>query len=78
MVCVPNSILQRDCHADVYAIGMLILQLVLGIDVFNASVSELQQVETHSRDLSPDLMTLLSEIFSGTCTIEQVFDHAYF
>ena len=57
---------------------MLILQLVLGMDLFHASSSELQQVETHTRDLSPDLMTLLELIFCGNCTIDQVFEHAFF
>ena len=41
MVCVPNSVVKRECHADVYSIGMLILQLMLGIDLFHATVVEL-------------------------------------
>ena len=41
MICVPNSVVERDCHADVYSIGMLIMQLVLGIDLFQSTVSEL-------------------------------------
>ena len=78
MVCVPDSILQRDCHTDVYSIGMLILQLMLGIDLFHASIGELQQVETHQRDLSPNLIAFLQLIFSGNCTIEDIFEHEYF
>jgi len=78
MVCVPNSIVLRDCNAEVYSIGILILQLVLGIDLFYATVGELQQVETHTRDLSPTLMTLLELIFSTNCTIDQVFQHEFF
>ena len=37
LVCVPDSVLNRSCNADVYAIGMLILQLVLGLDLFRTS-----------------------------------------
>jgi hypothetical protein len=37
LVCVPDAILKRNCNADVYSVGILFLQLVIGIDLMGAS-----------------------------------------
>ena len=33
LVCVPDSLLKRGCNADVYSLGILCLQLILGFDL---------------------------------------------
>ena len=48
---------------------MLILQLVLGFDLFRASEQELQRVESHAREFSTGFMSALQLIFSGSCDI---------
>lgn len=61
LICIPDSILKRDCKADVYSVGMLALQLVLGIDFNRAGeAEELQNVEPFSVDLSDEFVTMLA------------------
>ena len=57
---------------------MLILQLVLGYDLFRLTDAELQQLEPHEREFSSDFMSALQLIFSGSCTFEQLTSHAFF
>lgn len=57
---------------------MLILQLVLGFDLFRASEQELQRVEAHTREFSEAFMSALQLIFSGSCDITQIFNHPFF
>ena len=44
LICVPDSVLKRGCNADVYALGMLCLQLVLGIDLHKIPKEEVQSI----------------------------------
>ena len=78
LVCVPDATLQTACKADVYAIGFLILQLVLGTDLLRVPESELQRIETCVVNLTPDLLGLVSSLFSGELTVEQTLDHPFF
>ena len=78
LVCVPDSVLNRQCNADVYAIGMLILQLVLGYDLFRATEADLKRLEPHQREFSTEFMSALQLIFSGSCTFEQLTSHSFF
>ncbi len=59
---------------------MLILQLVLGIDLFRAAEVDLRSIESHTRDFSPDLMSVLSTIFSSSesTNFNKLASHPFF
>ena len=78
MVLVPDSVIKRNCKADVYSLGFLILHLLLSIDFFHASDSQLQRLKPEVIDLSPQLMDLLANLFSGNYNIKDVIEHPYF
>ena len=78
MVLVPDSVIKRNCKADVYSLGFLILHLLLSIDFFHASDSQLQRLKPEVIDLSPQLLDLLSHMFSGDFSINDVLQHPYF
>lgn len=79
LICVPDSILKRDCKADVYSVGMLVLQLVLGID-FNKSgeADQLKKVEPFSVNLTDEFMAVLRRFFSGNNHIDWFLEQEYF
>lgn len=72
LVCVPDSILNRGCTADIYSIGLLMLQFVLGLDLFRMTASEIEAIPCHSREMSADLIDLLVKLFSGQCTFADI------
>jgi len=78
LVCVPDSILKRGCNADVFSLGMLMLQLVLGLDLFRATEQDFKRVDAHTREVTAGFIEALQLIFSGTCTFDQVANHPYF
>lgn len=78
MILVPDYVVQRDCKADVYSLGFLMLHLLLSIDLFHASDSQLQRLKPEIVDLSPQLLDLLASMFSGKYTINNVLEHPYF
>ena len=78
LILVPDSIIKRGCKADVYSLGFLMLHLLLSIDLFHASDSQLQRLKPEIIDLSPQLLDLLSKMFSGNFTINDVMEHPYF
>jgi len=78
MILAPDSVIKRDCKADVYSLGFLILHLLLSIDLFHASDNQLQRLKPEILDLSPQLLDLLSNIFAGKFTMDNVMEHPYF
>ena len=78
MILVPDSVIKRNCKADVYSLGFLILHLLLSIDFFHASDSQLQRLKPETIDISPQLLVLLSHMFSGNFNINDVLEHPYF
>ena len=78
LVCVPDSVLQRGCNADVYSVAMLMLELLLGINLFRSSESDLEAVEEHTRQISSELLSALQLMTSGSCTYEQMIAHPFF
>ena len=78
MVLAPDSVIKRNCKADVYSLGFLMLHLLLSIDLFNASDGQLQRIKPEIIDLSPQLLDLLAHMFSGDFTIQNVREHPYF
>ena len=78
MILVPDSVVKRNCKVDVYSLGFLILHLLLSIDFFHASDSQLQRLKPEMIDISPQLLDLLSHMFSGNFSIHDVIGHPYF
>ena len=70
LVCVPDAILKRDCNADVYSVGILLLQLVIGIDLMGASENELKHVQTFTLHLTDALMAVLALLMSGSISMQ--------
>ena len=78
LVCVPDAILKRNCNADVYSVGILLLQLVVGIDLMKTTEKELRQVQTFTLHLTAELMNILALLFSGSVNMQIVFEQTFF